>query len=262
MIIEPLVYRGVLRSAFSPMSIVGALLPLSFVVASLITLNKADFSQPRSRAWTFTKSAAIIFLILIVLLAVFALGVWKLRRGRYIYDLEARAEAFYFATDNGFFKFDPADGQTEKIAKHPSMWGQMSLGGDKLAFVSNNFSGKWRGFAELRIMNSDGTEERTLVGTENQKSPLYGGYIYPVRMSPRGDKVAFIARYVPKSTAQELWVINSDGSGLRGYDLGIPDVDNYLSISFGESERSLFLVCVMKIKPGNGISEPEPGSCG
>jgi ABC-type transport system involved in multi-copper enzyme maturation permease subunit len=248
----PLLARGMSSSAFSLISLLSFLVPISLALASLVTLNRADFSQPRRRAWTFTKSAAVLILASVGLMALFALGTGRLRRERYIYNLGARNNAFYFATESGFHKFDPAAGQTKKIARHPSTWGQMSLGGDKVAFVRYHFSGKWRGFAQLRIMNSDGTDERLLVGTENQESPLYGGYLYPVRVSPRGDKVAFIARYVPKSTAQELWVVNSDGSGLQGYDLGIPDADNYLVISFGESERSLFLVCTTKIKPGNG----------
>jgi hypothetical protein len=174
-----------------------------------------------------------------------------LRNERYIYDLEVRNNAFYFATERGFFKFDPADGRTEKIARYPSMWGQMSLGGDKVAFVTYHPGAKRHGFAELRIMNSNGKEERSLIETWEQGSLLYGGFIYPVRVSPQGARVAFIARHVPKTNAQDLWVINSDGSGLKGYDLGIQDTDYYLTIGFGESDRSLFLLCTAKIKPGN-----------
>jgi len=243
--------RGIFSSAFSLISILSLLFPVSLALASLITVDRADFSQPKRRVWIFTKSAAAFIIASICLVALFALGTKKFQRERYIYDLEVRNNAFYFATEKGFFRFDLAGRQTEQIARHPSVWGQMSLGGDKVAFVRYHFSGKWRGFAELRIMNTNGQEERSLVGTENQESPLYGGFIYPVCVSPRGDKVAFIARYVPKTTVEELWVINSDGSGLKGYDLGIRDADYYLFISFGESNRVLFLVCTAKIKPGS-----------
>ena len=249
--ISPLLAREMLPSAFSLISLMSLLVPLSLALASLITVGRADFSQPKRRAWVFTKSAAVLILASIGLVALFALGTGRLRRERYIYDLEVRNNAFYFATERGFYKFDLAEEQTEKVARHPSMWGQMSMGGDKVAFVTYHYSGKWRGFAELRVMNTNGEEERSLVGTENQESPLYGGFLYPVRVSSKGDRVAFIARYVPKSTSQELWVINSDGSGLKGYDLGIVDADYYLIIGFGESERSLFLLCTGKIKPGS-----------
>jgi ABC-type transport system involved in multi-copper enzyme maturation permease subunit len=242
---------GVLPSGFSALLIIGVIFPLSFVLASLLALNKADFSQPRSRAWTFTKYAAIFVPASIALVALVTLGLWKLRSERYIYDLEASNNAVYFAADKGFFQFDLADGRTEKIARNPSRWGQMSLSGDKLAFVSYHFSGKWRGFAELRIMKSNGQEERSLVGTWDEKSPLYGCHLYPVRMSRQGGRVVFIARYGSETTGEDLWAINSDGSDLRGYDLGIPDAEHYRFISFGESERTLFLLCTIKIKPGS-----------
>jgi ABC-type transport system involved in multi-copper enzyme maturation permease subunit len=249
-VIGPLLYRGVLYPAVSAIPIVFVLLPLSFALASLITLNRADFSQPRSRAWTFTKSAAIIFPVFIVLLALFTLGVWKARSERYFYDIEARADAFYFATDKGVFKFDAASGRTEKTARFRTMWGQISQGGDKVAFVTYPFSGKRRASMELRIVKTNGTEERTLVETWDKESPLYGGHIYPIGVSPQGDKVAFIMSSLPKKTSEDLWVINSDGSGLRGYELDIPESEFYLNIGFENSGQSLFLLCTMKIKPG------------
>jgi ABC-type transport system involved in multi-copper enzyme maturation permease subunit len=246
-----LLERGMFYSAFSLISILSLLIPLSLALASLVTLNRADFSQPKRRAWIFTKAAAVFILASIGLVALFALGTRMFQRDRYIYNLEARNNAFYFATDKGFFKFDVAEGQTEKLARHPSMWGYMSMAGDKVVFTSYDYGGGWRGFAQLRIMNSDGKEERRLVGTENQESPLYGGYIYPVRLSPRGDRVAFVLSYGPKATVQDLWVVNSDGSGLKGYDLGIPDAGYYMIVGFGEAERSIFILCTQKFKPGN-----------
>jgi ABC-type transport system involved in multi-copper enzyme maturation permease subunit len=247
----PLLDREMASSAFSLISLMSLLIPLSLALASLLTLGRADFSQPRRRVWTFTKLAALFVLGSVGVVTLLGLGAGWLRRERYIYNLEARNNAFYFATEKGFFKFDQAEGKTEKLARHPSMWGQMSMGGDKVAFVTYHYGGRWRGFADLRIMNIDGSEERSLVGTENQSSPLYGGFIYPLRVSPRGDRVAFVARYVPKSTPQDLWLVNSDGTGLKGYDLGIPGSEYYLLIGFGPAERSLFLLCTAKIKPGN-----------
>lgn len=62
--------------------------------------------------------------------------------------------------------------------------------------------------------------------------------------------MAFILGYGPKATVQDLWLVNSDGSGLEGYDLGIPDAVYYLIVGFGDAERSLFVLCTQKIKPG------------
>jgi ABC-type transport system involved in multi-copper enzyme maturation permease subunit len=252
-IIGPLLYRGALYPAAGAIPIVFLLLPVSFALASLMTLTRADFSQPRSRAWAFTKSAAIIFPAFIVLLALFTFGVWKARNEQYFYDIEARGDAFYFATDKGVFKFDAASGRTEKIARFFTMWGQISQGGDKVAFVTYPVSGKRRGSMELRIVKTDGTEESTLVETGDKGSPLYGGHIYPIGVSAQGDKVAFIVNF-PKTTSEDLWVINSDGSDLKGYELDIPESEFCMNIGFENSGRSLFLLCTMKIKPGDANS--------
>jgi hypothetical protein len=246
----PLLEQGMYAHPFSLVLILSFLVALSLALTSLTTLNKADFSQPARRAGTFAKFAALFILASVGLVTLFALGTNLFRRERYIYDLKARDNAFYFATEKEFFKFDPAEGKTEKVARHPSTWGQMSLGGDKVAFVNYRLTGKWRGFAQLRVMTSDGKEERPLVGTENQESPLYGGFIHPVLISPRGDRVAFIVRYGPKKSTQDLWVINSDGSGLKGYDVGVRDAEYYMMAGFGKSDRVLFMLYTEKIRPG------------
>jgi ABC-type transport system involved in multi-copper enzyme maturation permease subunit len=253
--IAPILYRGRLYSAIDAIPFVFVILPVSFAVASLITLNRADFSQPRSRVWTFTKSAAIVFPAFIILLTIATLVVWKSRDERYVYDLEARIDGLYFSTNTGFFRFDVAEGKTEKIANYPAMWGDISLGGDKLAYEGYYRKGERRRFVELRIMNIDGAEERTLVGTWDQGSPLYGGYFYPIRVSPQGDRVAFVARHIPKTTPEELWLIDSDGSNLRGYDLGTLDASSYFGMKFGSSGLSIFLFISPRYEPGNNNRE-------
>jgi ABC-type transport system involved in multi-copper enzyme maturation permease subunit len=242
--------RGMPSSVFFLISLMSILVPLSLALASLLTLSRADFSQPMRRAWTFTKSAAVFILVSLGLTVLFAFATRMLQSERYIYNLEVRDNAFYFATDRGFFMFDLADGRAEKVAQYPLMWGRMSLGGDKVAFVTYYRGGKRHGFAELRIMKINGTEEKSLVGTWDEESPLYGGFIYPVRVSPQGDRVAFIVRYTRKKPIENLWVINSDGSGLRGYELDIPEAEFYLNIGFENSGQSLFLLCTAKIRPG------------
>jgi ABC-type transport system involved in multi-copper enzyme maturation permease subunit len=253
--IEPLFNRGVLPSVLSAESIVAVLLPLSFILASFVTLNKADFSQPRSRAWTFTISAAASFLILAVAVSLYALGVWKPMDEGYIYNLQSSADGLYFTSDKGFFKFDAADGRTQKIADNPSLWGNISLGGDKVAFETYYLEGARQGFAELRIMKINGQDEKSLVKAWDQDSPLYGGYFYPIRVSPRGDRVAFVAKNIPKTTTADFWLIDSDGSNLRGYDLGVRNVNSYLSLVFENSGQSIFLFFSPKLEPGSNVRQ-------
>jgi ABC-type transport system involved in multi-copper enzyme maturation permease subunit len=245
-----LFYGGLPYSLFFLISLISILFTLSMALASLITLGRSDFSQPKRRGWAFTKYGTAFILASVALVTLVALGTGRLRRERYIYDIAARSDAFYFATERGFFRFDLARGRTEKIAKQASFWGHVSLGGDKVVFVVYHYSGKRRAFAEMRTMNSDGTMEKPLVATWDKESPLYEAFIHPLAVSPRGDKVAFIASY-GRRRAERLWVINSDGSGLKGYDTEIPDVEYYLNLGFGSSGRSLLVVCTSKLKPGS-----------
>jgi hypothetical protein len=169
-------------------------------------------------------------------------------RERYIYSLRARPDALYFVTEKGIFKFDPAEGRTKRLARSPSFWGEISMGGDKLAYVQYHLRARGRDFTELRIMNTDGTQQKPLVGTGDPESPFYGVYFDSVCMSPGGDRVAFIARNSRKATLEDLWTIKSDGTGLRGYGLGIPDVYYDYILGFGDSDRALLLLSVARAK--------------
>jgi len=246
----PLLVRRMLPTPFTLISLMSLFLSLSLALASGLTLSRADFSQPKRRARVFTKYGAVFVLASVVIVALFAVGAWQFQRESYFYDLEASDNAFYFATASGSFRFDPAEKRTEKIASYASIWGGTYVGGDKVAFITYGLKGKRREFGELRIMNADGTAEKLLVGTGDEGSPLYGGFIYPVCISPQGDRLAFIAHDVGNKP-EGLWVINSDGSGLRGCDLGMPDVGYYITIGFDNTGRSLFLLCTMSIKPGS-----------
>jgi len=244
-----LFYRTWFSSVFSLVFLLSLLIPLSFALASAITLSRADFSQPRLRSWTFTKRSANFILTSIVLVVLIGFVGGKIMKERYIYSLRARTDALYFVTEKGFFKFDPAAGRTKKMAKSPSFWGDVSMGGDKLAFVHYHFRTKGRDFAELRVMNTDGTEEKVLVGTENPESPFYGVYFGSLWASPKGELVAFIdLNSRNKATRKNLWTIKSNGTGLRGYDLGIPDVYYEYILGFADSDRALLLLCVARAK--------------
>ena len=258
---SPILERGMYSSTFW---LIFPLVPLSLFLAFLVTLNRSDFSQPRRRAWTFTKFAAIFILASVGFVLFLAQGTRVFQRERYIYDLEVSHGAFYFATDRGFFKYESAERKVERLARHPSAWGLMSVGGDSVAFVRYHLGRGRHEFVELWIMKTNGRAERPLLGTGDKSSPLYGCMIYPVCVSPEGDKVAFIAQYAPKTTRQELWVINSDGSGLRGYDLGTREagpqtrapktvVKSYQMVGFGKSDRAFYLLYSARVWPsGSG----------
>jgi hypothetical protein len=60
--------------------------------------------------------------------------------------------------------------------------------------------------------------------------------------------VAFTAGNSRQAIREDLWTIKSDGTGLRGYDLEIPDVYLNYILGFGDSDRALLLLCHARAK--------------
>src|SRR5437870_4664116 len=81
--------------------------------------------------------------------------------------------------------------------------------GTKIAFARYNINSK---FAEIFVMNADGSDQRRLTQSGNDRSPTW---------SPDGTKIAF-ARYNINSPV-EIFVMNADGSDQRAVASGFDE---------------------------------------
>ncbi|MEW5901538.1 MAG: ABC transporter permease, partial [Acidobacteriota bacterium] len=214
---------------------------LSFVAASVLTLSRGDFSQPGRRAWVFTKFAAFFLVLSLGAGAILTFASMKMRKIPYISSPEIRSGTAYFTTDRGIFRIDLSSGQKQWMAGIPSRWGDVHAGGDKITFWKYTFKGKLRAFEELWIMNVDGKKAKPLVQTSEEDSPLFDASFYPIFMSPSGDKVAFVARWGRKKITRNLWCINTDGTGMKGYAVDLSKDGFSRILGFIDSNRYLLI---------------------
>ncbi|OGD23124.1 MAG: hypothetical protein A2W03_11735 [Candidatus Aminicenantes bacterium RBG_16_63_16] len=230
------------------LTFVSPLIPLSFAAASILTLTKGDFSQPGRRARVFAKFAAVFLAVSLGFGFIWTYSSIGLRSNPRISDIEIWSGAAYFATDSGIYRFDPATGEKNRLARSLAIWSGIAVGGGgKVAYTTFSVSGGLRAYQDLWIIDAAGKKPRALTRTSRADSPLLGAYIYAVAMSSGGDKVAFITRDLTNADAITLWSVNADGTGLKGYSprwrrsLNLRKGMSCRILGFADSSRSILI---------------------
>src|SRR5271166_6482546 len=91
--------------------------------------------------------------------------------------------------------------------------GSVSPDGTRIAYVPGHVDSR-----QLRVMNSDGGNVRTVASAGRRDQPNSpGGWIYPQVWSPGGQRLAYIERYGtaapnPAGPAVSIRTTNADGS--------------------------------------------------
>lgn len=228
-------------SRISVLTPVRPLIALSFAAASILTLSRADFSQPRRRTWVFTKFAAVFLAVLLGLGFIWTHASLSLRRTPRIFDVKVWNGGAYFTTDSGIYRYDPATRKKARLARTSSIWEGVVIGGGKVVYTTFSASGMLSAHQDLWIIDAEGKKPRPLIRTSNADSPFLDAFIYPVQISPGGDKVAFIARDFSRTTAKNLWSVNTDGTGLRGCAVDLPKGVSSRILGFADSNRSVLI---------------------
>jgi len=119
-----------------------------------------------------------------------------------------------------------------------------SFGGEKIAFVFTSQESK----EGLWVMNSDGTGRKMLA---KRDTDYLGTPMRTIEFSPDGQKILFVP---DNGNESEIYVINTDGSGLRGVTGGItlgrggaswsPDGEMVVFTSNKDGNEELYIVNV------------------
>jgi hypothetical protein len=228
-------------SGVSELTMISPLIPLSFAAASILTLSKADFSQPGRRAWVFTKFAAVFLIVSLGIGVLWTYVNAGLQRSRGVWDFKLWNSRAYFTTDSGIYRFDPATGKSDKLARSSSAW-TVALGGEnKVAYKSFSATPALRVHQDMWVIDAEGKRPRRLIRTSDARSPLFGADIYPIEMSPSGDKIAFLTRNPSKDTPDKLWSVNADGTGLKGFSIDLPKGWFPWILGFADMSRSVLM---------------------
>ncbi len=202
------------------------LIPLSFALASLLTLGRTDFSQPGKKVSDFIKHAVPFMAVALLLASVWTAASAMRERAPRISNFQVQGAKVYFATPKKIFSFDPERNSLRLLGRVRQIWTKISIGGHKLAFVKYNFDLKYRESCELWVMNTDGTGVESLRVTSREGSPFSeASFLFPVEVSPDGQRVAFATKdYRTRPVQWLLGCVNTDGTGLKSYSLGMPDI--------------------------------------
>lgn len=195
------------------------LMSAASILASVLTLTREDFSQPRKKAVRFAGYAAPF---LVAALAVAAAWTALLPRtgDRYIDVIGRSGGATCFQTENGIFAYTWSDDKVTRLARGRAGYFEAApLRAGKIAFYDVDLSLKKDRPTVLWCMNADGSQKIRLVGggfkPEDPRSRLSP---YQFILSPDGKQVVFFDDSGPRGTkngGSPLWAINVDGSDLR-----------------------------------------------
>lgn len=203
---------------------------LSFILASILTLVRSDFSQMGKKILTFSK-----FVLLFLVLS-FALGTVWIARGNPFsgkrefsayFSFKHKGNVYADSRSQGIIRYNSELDKVEKLGgKSRYLWRRFSVGGDKIAFYKYAKSDTKKWLKNLWIMNTDGSKRKVLVETNKPESPFYNLELSSnCLLSRDGSQVAFInysRNKELKKTEFKVWWMNTDGTGLRSQTLDFP----------------------------------------
>lgn len=240
------------------------LIGLSFILASIFTFIKADFSQTKKKILTF--SAFLAFFLIVS----FALGTAWVAKGDlftgsrefYPSDSHKHQGNLYLASmSRGIFKYDSKTDKVKRLGgKFMLTFDPVSIGGDKIAFFKYSGGDRKRGlYEDLWMVTTDGAQSRALTESRQQGSPFFhqefrGNGL----LSPDGGKIIFATgpRAVrSRKTSTTIWRMNIDGTELKSQILEFPPHKRLRLIAWPPSGESLILM-IEEMRP-NFKSQPK-----
>jgi hypothetical protein len=202
----------------------------SFVLASILTLVKADFSQTKKKIVRFSAYVLIFLIFSLFFSTVLAtrgqifiprrdLSVW--------FNQEFQGNLYFHDYRKGILRYHSEQEQIQRVNKESRFSPEFfSLQEGKIAFLQIQSRRQWH--HDLWIMNADGTEARPLIESSNEDSPFYLKGVESFILSLDAQKVAFVTSHQGerqsgrRNMIHTLWWMNTDGAGLKSQILDVP----------------------------------------
>ena len=238
---SPVLIHIFFRLNFLPWSLfVLALFSLSLALASILTFSRTDFSLPGMKARSFTSRAAV-FLATSFVFSVLLAPVFSPAKAPHFYDMRIAADAAYFQTAKGIYRYDLASSRLRRILKTPRLLASFSfsVGDGKIIFIKNVPKRRNRMSEELWIMDTSGRNAERLVDTSDKDGLFFALHIRHALISPDGRKIAFLAPD-QKGKSWFYWM-DGDGGEARSLPLDIPGIRLYYPVGFSSSAEYFVL---------------------
>ncbi|MDW7761524.1 MAG: ABC transporter permease [Acidobacteriota bacterium] len=246
LLIWTLIYLNVLSWSL----FVLALFSLSLALASILTFSRTDFSQPGKKARYFMKRAAV-FLATSFVSCVLLAPVFSPAKAPHFYNMRIAADAAYFRTAKGIFRYDLASSRLRRILKTPLIWHSISVGDGKIIFIKNVPKRRNRMSEELWIMDTSGRNAGRLADTSTEEGPFSNLYIRQAVISPDGRKIALLTRDI--QGRERLHGMDGEGRETRSLTLGMPEIPHF-SMIVGFSASARYLVIYSRFAKKNEAS--------
>ena len=210
--------------------IFGLFVVLSFILASVITFVKSDFSQMGRKFLMFTK---FVMLFIVISLALGTIGIARgdlftgSKRFYPYYSVKHEGDLYVDNFSHGIVCYKAESDKVKKMVRTSDyMSNRHSIEGDKIAFLKYAPNTRYRWDENLWVINTDGSEEKVLVETDNPDTPFYKCSIWGnCLLSPDGSRVIFLTGVKNrKSKINEItvWWMNTDGTGIQKKILEFP----------------------------------------
>jgi len=232
----------------------GLLIALSFILASILTFIKADFSQMGKKIMSFSK---LVVLFLVISLVLGTVGIAKsdlFTGGRAFspyFSFKHSGNVYVHAYSRGAEKIVRYNSESDKVEKvfGGSIYSsqELSISRDKIALVKYAKKGRRGWQRDLWIVNTDGNGEKALTESHISDSPFYNLELYGnCLFSPDGNKVIFLTGKKDRKSKKykiTVWRMNTDGTGIEKKILDFPiNYTDFHLVAWPASTGNLILV--------------------
>jgi hypothetical protein len=196
------------------------LMALAFIGASLSTLVRSDFSQPRNRTRTYV--AWYLPLLILALATTLATALWvPMSAEQFLYPLGTYDGKVFFHTERGVIAYDATSGDFRRLkaSKH-AVYLVSSFAAGRLAYLIYDVKRADDAVAEVWAVNADGSGRVRVLGRDAPAPWPADPDIQDILISPDGRKIAVLTRSAAPQGAHKiqtstLWTVNADASGLE-----------------------------------------------